>query len=90
MIDRFFPSSKLCGTCGTVREKLPPHVRVWTCDHCGATHDRDVNAARNIPAAGSAASACGDGVRPQRESSRTGQSSLKQEPQRATAGTPRP
>ncbi|WP_413104218.1 RNA-guided endonuclease InsQ/TnpB family protein [Streptomyces sp. Inha503] len=88
VIDRWFPSSKLCGNCGTVREKLPLNVREWTCD-CGAVHDRDVNAARNILAAGLAASACGDGVRPQRESSRTGRSSVKQETQRATAGLPR-
>uniref|UniRef100_UPI0013E2FFEE zinc ribbon domain-containing protein n=1 Tax=Actinacidiphila soli TaxID=2487275 RepID=UPI0013E2FFEE len=77
-----------CGACGTIREKLPLNVREWTCD-CGITHDRDVNAARNIKAAGLAVSACGDGVRPQRESSRTGQSSVKQEAQRATAGNPR-
>ncbi|MER6272503.1 RNA-guided endonuclease TnpB family protein [Streptomyces sp900105755] len=88
VIDRFFPSSKLCGTCGKVSEKLPLNVRAWTCG-CGVVHDRDVNAARNILAAGLAASACGDGVRPQRESSRTGRSSVKQEPQRATAGIPR-
>ncbi|WP_435210335.1 RNA-guided endonuclease InsQ/TnpB family protein [Streptomyces sp. bgisy034] len=88
VIDRFFPSSKLCGTCGTVAAKMPLNVREWTCE-CGAVHDRDVTAARNILAAGLAASACGDGVRPQRESSRTGQSSVKQEPQRATAGIPR-
>ncbi|MBG0825050.1 IS200/IS605 family element transposase accessory protein TnpB [Planomonospora sp. ID91781] len=88
VIDRWFPSSKLCGACGTIREKLPLNVREWTCD-CGTVHDRDVNAARNILAAGLAASACGDGVRPQRESSRTGRSSVKQEPQRATAGIPR-
>ncbi|NEW75287.1 RNA-guided endonuclease InsQ/TnpB family protein [Streptomyces rhizosphaericus] len=88
VIDRWFPSSKLCGACGTVREKLPLNVREWTCD-CGTVHDRDVNAARNILAAGLAASACGDGVRPQRESSRTGRSSVKQEAQRATAGIPR-
>ncbi|MCP9208727.1 RNA-guided endonuclease InsQ/TnpB family protein [Streptomyces sp. NEAU-Y11] len=88
VIDRWFPSSKLCGACGTVRGKLPLNVRVWTCD-CGAVHDRDVNAACNILAAGLAVSACGDGVRPQRESSRAGRSSVKQEPQRATAGIPR-
>ncbi|MET8183860.1 RNA-guided endonuclease TnpB family protein [Streptomyces sp. NPDC005336] len=88
VIDRWFPSSKLCGACGTVAAKMPLNVREWTCD-CGAVHDRDVNAARNILAAGLAASACGDGVRPQRESSRTGRSSVKQEPQRATAGIPR-
>ncbi|MFD7406986.1 zinc ribbon domain-containing protein [Streptomyces sp. NPDC059866] len=88
VIDRWFPSSKLCGNCGTVRERLPLDVRTWTCD-CGTVHDRDVNAARTILAAGPAASACGDGVRPQRESSRTGQSSVKQEARRATAGIPR-
>ncbi|NBM17731.1 RNA-guided endonuclease TnpB family protein [Streptomyces sp. GC420] len=87
-VDRFFPSSKLCSVCGALQDKMPLNVRTWTCD-CGTTHDRDVNAARNILAAGLAASACGDGVRPQRESSRTGRSSVKQEPQRATAGIPR-
>ncbi|MFJ3339202.1 RNA-guided endonuclease InsQ/TnpB family protein [Streptomyces sp. NPDC086766] len=88
VIDRWFPSSKLCGNCGTVRERLPLNVREWACE-CGAVHDRDVNAARNILAAGLAASACGDGVRPQRESSRTRRSSVKQGTQRATAGIPR-
>jgi putative transposase len=89
VIDRFFPSSKLCGACGTVAAKMPLNVRERTCEHCGAVQDRDVNAARNILAAGLAASACGDGVRPQRESSRTGRSSVKQETQRAIAGIPR-
>ncbi|MEU9401396.1 RNA-guided endonuclease TnpB family protein [Streptomyces sp. NPDC048242] len=88
VIDRWFPSSKLCGACGTITAKMPLNVREWTCD-CGAVHDRDVNAAKNILAAGLAVSACGGGVRPQRESSRTGRSSMKQEPQRATAGIPR-
>ncbi|WP_285583767.1 IS200/IS605 family accessory protein TnpB-related protein, partial [Actinoallomurus iriomotensis] len=50
---------------------------------CGATHDRDVNAEKNLLAAGPAVSACGAGVRPQRDSSRSGLSALKQEaPQR--------
>ncbi|MFE9881753.1 RNA-guided endonuclease InsQ/TnpB family protein [Streptomyces sp. NPDC005784] len=89
VIDRWFPSSKLCGNCGTIRAKMPLNVRAWTCE-CGTVHDRDVNAAQNILAAGLGVAACGDGVRPQRESSRTGRSSMKQEPQRATAGTPRP
>lgn len=78
-IDRWFPSTKLCSACGTVQDKLPLHVREWTCG-CGATHDRDVNAACNILAAGLAVTACGAGVRPQRESSRTGQPAAKQEP----------
>ncbi|MFI1198077.1 RNA-guided endonuclease InsQ/TnpB family protein [Streptomyces sp. NPDC020883] len=76
-VDRFFPSSKLCSHCGTVQDKMPLHVRTWTCE-CGATHDRDVNAARNLLAAGRAVSACGAGVRPQR-SSPGGQSARKQE-----------
>lgn len=78
VVDRWFPSSKLCGACGTVAASLPLNVREWTCD-CGTLHDRDINAARNIKAAGLAVSACGDGVRPQRESSRTGQLPAKQE-----------
>ncbi|WP_436788724.1 RNA-guided endonuclease InsQ/TnpB family protein [Yinghuangia sp. YIM S10712] len=78
VVDRWFPSSRLCGACGTIREKLPLNVREWTCG-CGVVHDRDVNAANNILAAGLAVAACGDGVRPQRESSRTGRSSVKQE-----------
>ncbi|GGT81757.1 RNA-guided endonuclease InsQ/TnpB family protein [Actinomadura citrea] len=88
VVDRWFPSSKLCGTCGTVRARLPLDVREWTCG-CGAVHDRDVNAARNILAAGLAVTACGDGVRPQRDTSRTGHSSAKQETQRATTGISR-
>jgi putative transposase len=71
VIDRWYPSSKLCAACGAIAEKMPLTVRSWTC-RCGTTHDRDVNAARNILAAGLAVTACGAGVRPQRESSRTG------------------
>jgi putative transposase len=76
-IDRWFPSSKLCSACGTVRATMPLNIREWAC-HCGAVHDRDVNAARNILAAGLAVAACGDGVRPQR-STPGRQSSMKQE-----------
>ncbi|WP_326751007.1 transposase [Streptomyces hirsutus] len=86
-VDRFFPSSRLCSACGALQSKMPLHVRTWTCG-CGAVHDRDVNAAKNLLAAGLAAAACGDGVRPQR-STPGGQSSMKQEPRRATAGIPR-
>ncbi|OHV42438.1 transposase [Parafrankia colletiae] len=65
-IDRFYPSSKTCSACGSIVEKLPLDVREWACHACGAVHDRDINAAKNILAAGLAASACGDGVRPPR------------------------
>ncbi|MCX0273824.1 transposase [Nocardia zapadnayensis] len=64
-IDRFYPSSKTCSTCGRINGSMPLHVREWVCP-CGARHDRDVNAARNILAAGLAVQACGDGVRPPR------------------------
>ncbi|MFI2380125.1 RNA-guided endonuclease InsQ/TnpB family protein [Streptomyces sp. NPDC018964] len=80
-IDRWFPSSKLCSTCGTLRDKMPLNVRTWTCDSCGTTHDRDVNAAKNILAVGLTASVCGAGVRPQR-STPGGQSAMKQKPLR--------
>ncbi|WP_327576301.1 MULTISPECIES: RNA-guided endonuclease TnpB family protein [unclassified Streptomyces] len=75
-VDRFFPSSKLCSHCGTLQGTMPLDVRTWTCD-CGTTHDRDVNAARNLLAAGLAVTVCGAGVRPQR-SSPGGQSATKQ------------
>ncbi|MFF1264084.1 RNA-guided endonuclease InsQ/TnpB family protein [Streptomyces sp. NPDC058321] len=75
-VDRFFPSSKLCSHCGTVQGTMPLNVRIWTCE-CGTTHDRDVNAARNLLAAGLAVTVCGAGVRPQR-SSPGGQSATKQ------------
>ncbi|MFF1962373.1 RNA-guided endonuclease InsQ/TnpB family protein [Streptomyces sp. NPDC058232] len=77
-VDRFFPSSKLCSVCGTLQGKMPLNVRTWTCAACGTTHDRDVNAARNLLAAGRAVSACGAGVRPQRRTP-GGQSAMKQE-----------
>ena len=50
-IDRWFPSSKRCGHCGHVVEKLPLNIREWSCPKCGTNHDRDVNAANNILAA---------------------------------------
>jgi putative transposase len=52
-VDRFFPSTRMCSDCGRLGDKVPLSVRSWTCP-CGATHDRDVNAALNILAAGRA------------------------------------
>ncbi|MGW1760123.1 RNA-guided endonuclease InsQ/TnpB family protein [Streptomyces mirabilis] len=79
-VDRWFPSSKLCSACGTLREAMPLNVRTWTCD-CGITHDRDVNAANNLLAAGLAVTVCGADVRPQR-STPDRQSAAKQKPSR--------
>ncbi|MET7665448.1 RNA-guided endonuclease TnpB family protein [Streptomyces sp. NPDC005463] len=81
VVDRWFPSSKLCSHCGKLASKMPLNVRAWTCDGCGTTHDRDVNAARNVKAAGLAVSVCGAGVRPQRRTP-GGQSATKQKPPR--------
>ena len=69
-IDRFFPSSKRCGNCGFVIDKLPLKIREWECPECGAIHDRDINAANNILAAGLAVTVCGANVRPDRHSSK--------------------
>ncbi len=70
-VDRRFPSSQLCSTCGHRDGPKPLSVRAWTCTACGTEHDRDLNAARNVLvegrriAAGLAEieNACGAGVR---------------------------
>lgn len=48
--DRWFPSSKLCSTCGTKTKSLQLSIREWTCETCNTVHDRDVNAAINLAA----------------------------------------
>ncbi|MGF6765516.1 putative transposase [Paraburkholderia sp. GAS33] len=63
-VDRWYPSSKRCSSCGHTVAKMPLDVRAWTCLECGATHDRDINAARNVLAAGLAVSAHGEVVSP--------------------------
>jgi len=63
-IDRWYPSSKRCFDCGHTVKKMPLYVREWTCPECGTIHDRDINAARNVLAAGLAVSALGESVSP--------------------------
>ena len=71
-VDRRFPSSQLCSVCGHLDGPKPLSLRAWTCRECSTTHDRDINAARNIldegrrVAAGLAETknACGGDVRP--------------------------
>ena len=46
--DRWFPSSKTCSDCGTVKETLALGEREWACNECGVVHDRDLNAAMNL------------------------------------------
>ncbi|GLX03342.1 RNA-guided endonuclease TnpB family protein [Microbispora sp. NBRC 16548] len=88
VIDRWFPSSKTCSACGHLLATLSLSTRHWTCPGCGTRHDRDVNAAKNILAAGRAVSACGADVSPQGSSLR--RSAVKQEAQPARAGSPVP
>ena len=54
VIDRWYPSSKTCSNCGTVKAKLSLSERVYHCEECGLVIDRDLNAAINIQVAGSA------------------------------------
>ena len=65
-IGRFVPSTGPCSACGVNSGSKPLHVRQWTCPACGAVHDRDLNAAKNILALGrrERLNACGGGVRP--------------------------
>ena len=63
-IDRWYPNSKRCADCGHTVKAMPLKVREWTCPECGTIHDRDINAARNVLAAGLAVSAHGETVSP--------------------------
>jgi putative transposase len=64
-VDRFFPSSKTCSSCGSIQSSMPLSVREWTCHDCGAVHDRDINASKNILTVGLAGFACGAEIRPE-------------------------
>lgn len=64
-INQFFPSSKRCSSCGYTVSKLALSTRSWACPECGITHDRDINAAKNIKAAGLAVLALGESVSPE-------------------------
>jgi putative transposase len=65
-VGRFEPTSQVCSACGVKDGPKPLGVRIWQCRACGMVHDRDVNAAKNILAAGRAdkSNACGTCVRP--------------------------
>jgi putative transposase len=52
VVPRWFPSTRLCSVCGQRAERMDLSVREWTCTGCDRKHDRDVNAARNLVAAG--------------------------------------
>jgi putative transposase len=70
-VDRYFPSSKTCSNCLNRVDSLSLDIRSWQCLKCGASHDRDINAAQNIRdeglrilAVGHTATASGGRVRP--------------------------
>jgi putative transposase len=48
VMDRWYPSSKKCSCCGEINHDLRPIDKIWSCARCGAVHDRDENAAKNI------------------------------------------
>ena len=92
VIDRWYPSSKTCSACGHRLADLSLSARQWRCPSCGTRHDRDINAANNILAAGRAVArgspgdACGADVR-HSGSSRV-RSAANQELRPARAGIP--
>jgi putative transposase len=70
-VDRYFPSSKTCASCGTVKAKLPLTTRNYACDYCGYEVDRDLNAAINLarhgPAGTNSVAGRGGKVRPKHQ-----------------------
>ena len=92
VIDRWYPSSKTCSACGHLLAELSLGTRHWTCPSCGTRHDRDINAAKNILAAGLAVAGGNPGDACGADVSHSGtsrvQSAVKQEPRPVTAGIP--
>jgi putative transposase len=93
-IDRWFPSSKMCSACGHVLAEPGLKVRMWQYPSCGTRHDRDINAAKNILAAGLAVAGGDPGYACGADVSHSGSPgcgrAVKQEPWPARTGTPAP
>ncbi|HLR28939.1 MAG TPA: RNA-guided endonuclease TnpB family protein [Paenalcaligenes sp.] len=81
IIDRWYPSSKTCSTCGHKRETMPLSIRKWRCVHCDQHHDRDINAAINLKhmAVSSTVTACGEEGSGLRQPPQVKPASVKQE-----------
>jgi len=87
-VNRWYPSSKTCSSCGHLLATLSLGTRHWTCPGCGSRHQRDENAAKNIDtAAGLVVAACRGDVRPSRATD--GLSPVKQEDPPVRVGIPR-
>ena len=52
ILDRYSPTARTCSVCGLVQDGVDYKARAWTCPKCGTTHDREVNAAKNIKVLG--------------------------------------
>jgi putative transposase len=48
LMSRWYPSSKICHTCGWIKEDLTLEDRVWVCEQCSVIHERDLNASLNL------------------------------------------
>ena len=79
--DRWYPSSKTCSCCGSVKAELALSQRLFHCDKCGFDAGRDLNAARNLEnmAASSAVTAGGEGRSGAVRKSRVKRALMKQE-----------
>ena len=90
--DRWYPSSKTCSACGYLLASLSLTIRTWQCPSCGTRHDRDINAAKNILAAGRAVAGGNPGHACGADVSHSGcsrvQSAVKQELQGVSPGIP--
>ncbi|MEU1836797.1 IS607 family element RNA-guided endonuclease TnpB [Micromonospora chersina] len=87
--DRWYPSSKTCSACGTVKAKLALSERTYTCENCGLVLDRDLNAARNLAALAAQSTTAGSGPVAGRGADRKtchgGPSAVKRQPGIVTA-----
>jgi putative transposase len=88
--DRWYPSSKTCSDCGTVKTKLALSEREYTCKACGLVLDRDLNAARNLAALAAEFDTTGSGPVAGRGADQKtrirGQVAVKRQPGTASAG----
>lgn len=88
-VDKFFPSSKMCNGCGRIKQDLNLSDRNITCDKCGNTYDRDINAAKNIltfsTVGTTGINACGESASGVASSDVTSYGLLKQEAGRSLA-----
>jgi putative transposase len=94
VIGRWYPSSKTCSACGHLLASLGLSTRTWPCPSCGTRHDRDINAAKNILAAGLAVTGANPGDACGADVSHSGttrvRSAVKQEPPGVSPGIPVP